>query len=166
MLQDLKKQKNDNRVVSLADFKDDLFLKSYSEYLMGGIKDQLAFYYSTEDFTMFLHFFKCLYGKSEFSYNEYLTAYNEFTEYFLTHHNEVPEFTEEPDKFLQFLYDTNVLCYIDQSEYGEPFFSWCYRDRSMFSFFPKVKLHVRYRIHYGLHKSLKVGTLLVNKGVS
>lgn len=160
MLQELKKQKNENTVVSLSDFNDDLFLKNYSEYLMGGIKDQLAFYYSSEDFTMFLHFFKCLYGKSEFSYDEYLNAYNEFTEYFLTHHTEVPEFTEEPDKFLQFLYDTNVLCYIDNSEIGEPFFSWCYRDRSMFNFFPKVKLHVRYRIHYGLHKSLKVGTKL------
>lgn len=160
MLQEIKKQKNDNTVVSLPDFENDVFLKNYSEYLMGGIKDQLAFYYSSEDYTMFLHFFKCLDGKSDFSYDEYLSAYNEFTEYFLTHHNEIPEFTEEPEKFLQFLYDTNVLCYIDTSENGDPFFSWCYRDRSMFNFFPKVKYHVRYRIHYGLHKALKVGTTL------
>lgn len=161
MLQELKKQKNDNTIVSLSDFRDDLFLNNYSEYLMGGIKDQLAFYYSSEDFAMFLHFFQCLCGKSEFSYDEYLSAYNEFTDYFLTHHTEVPEFTEEPERFLQFLYDTNVLCYIDRSENGEPFFRWCYRDRSVSNFFPKVKLRVRYRIHYGLHKSLKVGAKLV-----
>ncbi len=164
MLQELKRQKNDNSVVSLQDFQNELFLKNYSEYLMGGIKDQLAFYYSSEDYTVFLHFFKCLNGKSEFSYNEYVTAYNEFTEYFLNHHNVIPEFTEESDKFLQFLYDTNVLCYIDHSEMGEPFFSWCYRDRSLSNFSPKVKINVRYRIHYGLHKSLKVGTTLVKKG--
>lgn len=54
MLQEVKKQKNENAVVTLSDFDDDVFLKNYSEYLMGGIKDQLAFYYSSEDFTMFL----------------------------------------------------------------------------------------------------------------
>lgn len=160
MLQQLKQQKNDLSPVSELDFQDHSFLNNYSEYLMGGIKDQLAFYYSNEDFAMFLHFFKCLYGKSEFSYQEYLKAYEEFTEYFLTHHNNIPEFTEEPDKFLQFLYDTNVLCYIEKAESGESFIRWCYRDRSMFNFSPKVKLHVKYRIHYGLHKSLWVGSKL------
>jgi len=132
------------------------FQNKYSEYLMGGIKDQLSFYYNNEDYGMFLKFFNFLDGKSEFTYESYMQVYEKFTDYILNNHNDVPEFVETQDKFLQFLFDTNIICYIEDYE-NEPFFRWCYRERSPSNISPKVKTGERYRIHYGLRKALNVG---------
>lgn len=137
-------------------FNSDKFLNRYSEYLMGGIKDQLSFYYTDKDYEFFLKFFNHFNGKGRFSYEEYLTAYKKFIDDVLEHHTEVPEFVDNADKFLQFLYDTNILCYIEKTKFNSPAFSWCYRDRSPANISPKVKSGVRYEIHYGLLKSLNL----------
>lgn len=160
MLQNLKIQNKDDSVITYDDFHNDSFKNNFSDYLLGGIKDQLSFYYSSEDYEMFLHFFKCLRGKSDFNYKEYTDAYKEFTDYFLNHHDCIPEFTEDEDKFLQFLYDSNVVCYYEFSEKQEKLFNWCYRERSMCNLKPKVRPHANYRIHYGLHKALSIGSRL------
>ena len=136
------------------------FQTKYSEYLMGSIKDQLAFYYDSQDYELFLRFFGFLNGSAEFSYQSYLDAYNHFTEYIVSHQENVPEFAESPDKFIQFLYESNIICYIDYLEKGfgsEPVFRFCYRERSISNISPKVGLEKKYRIHYGLWKALNVG---------
>lgn len=138
------------------DFDSDSFQNRYSEYLMGGIKDQLAFYYTEKDFKFFLRFFANFNGKSSFGYEEYLTAYKKFTDEILNFHTEIPEFVESPDKFLQFLYDTNIICYIEDSPGNAPFFRWCYRERSSVNISPKVKNGVRYEMHYGLKRALNL----------
>jgi len=143
-------------VFLVEDFRGHEFQNKYSEYLMGGIKDQLAFYYDAEDYAMFLHFFNFLDGIAEFDYEAYGRAYNSFTDYVLTKHDDIPEFVETSEVFLQFLYDTNIICYIEDTEL-EPLFRWCYRERSPSNISPKVKLGLRYRIHYGLFKALNVG---------
>ena len=50
------------------DFYSDSFKNDYSEYMMGGIKDQLSFYYNDEDYDLFLRFFSLLEGNIEFNY--------------------------------------------------------------------------------------------------
>jgi hypothetical protein len=131
------------------------FQNKYSEYLMGGIKDQLSFYYRSKDYEMFLRFFNFLEDKADFSYKDYLDAYNKFTDFILNNHDDIPNFVETSDTFLQFLYDTNIICYIEDAEI-EPLFRWCYRERSPSNISPKVKLNMQYRIHYGLFKALNV----------
>ena len=136
--------------------KGDDFKTAFSEYLIGAIKDQLAFYYSESDFEVFLSFFTYLKGQQDFSYDQYIEAFSKFV-----NNAEasccVPAFAETPEKFLQFLYDTNIICYIEDTDI-EPLFRWCYRERSPSIICPKVKINMRYRIHYGLHKALNVGS--------
>ena len=125
---------------------------------MAGIKDQLSFYYDERDYEAFLSFFMFLKGKSEFDYNTFSIAYDEYTDYLVENHEEIPEFTEKREKFLQFLYDSNIVYYIEDTTNGEPFFRWCYCERSLSNICPKIRLGVRYRVHYGLHKALNVGS--------
>ncbi len=136
------------------------FQNKYSEYLLGGIRDQLSFYYHQEDYDLFLKFFSFLKGSAEFTYDQYVCIYNEFQNFILekhiAKHNEIPEFVESAESFLQFLYDTNIICYIEELE-REPFFRWCYRERSPSNISPKVRLSSSYRIHYGLLKALNLG---------
>ena len=134
----------------------DEFKNSYSQYLMGSVRDQLSFYYTSEEYETFLAFFNFLNGKAEFSFQEYQEAYEKFTDYILEKRNSIPEFVETDEKFLQFLYDTNVICYIEETEL-EPLFRWCYRERSISNISPKVKLGVMYRVHKGLLKELNLG---------
>lgn len=140
------------------DLYSDDFLNSYSQYLMGTVRDQLSFYYTGEEYETFLAFFNFLNGKAEFSFQIYQEAYEKFTDYVLEKRNTIPEFIETDEKFLQFLYDTNVICYIEETEL-EPLFRWCYRERSISNISPKVKLGVMYRVHKGLLKELNLGFL-------
>jgi len=138
------------------------FQNKYSEYLMGGIKDQLSFYYDSTDYNTFLKFFNFLDRKSEFSYIEYVDAYNKFSDYLTTPGVHIPEFMENQDSFLQFLYDTNILCFMEDANFDR-YFSWCYRERTPSNLSPKVKPNVSYRIHQGLHKTLNVGRTVRGK---
>jgi len=160
ILQEEFKEKGINpvKVFTEKNFTSKDFENKYSEYLMSSIKDQLSFYYNEGDYEMFLRFFSCLPGRRDFDYSEYTRAYSEFTDYVLNHHNDIPEFIETPEKFLQFLYDSNIICFIEDTE-GEPLFRWCYRERSPSNMSPKVALNQRYRIHYGLGKALNIGSL-------
>jgi len=161
MVQILQEEFHEKRLASNSAFTKKLinsyeFQNKFSEYLMGGIKDQLAFYYNNDDYNMFLKFFSFLDGRFEFDFRYYIGTYNKFTNYVLDNHTDIPEFIESPDLFLQFLYDTNIICYLEDYDY-ETFFRWCYRERSPSNISPKVKPEVRYSIHYGLHKALNVG---------
>jgi hypothetical protein len=158
----IEKGRDANSPFSESDFNSHDLQNKYSEYLLGEMRDQLAFYYRKEDFDIFLKFFTFLEGQCDFDYEIYKKAYEQFTNYILEKHDEVPEFVENEEKFLNFLYDINILCYIEQLE-TEPLFRWCYRERSPSNISPKVKLNSRYRIHYGLHKALNVGYVKMKK---
>ena len=138
-------------------FSSEKFKNDYSEYLMGGIKDQLSFYYNINEYEDFLKFFTFLNGSSRFSYNEYENVYSKFEKYILKSSKAVPKFAENKDVFLQFLYDNNILCYKDERE-SKLYFRWCYRERGPSNISPKVLLNATlYEIHYGLWKALNVG---------
>jgi hypothetical protein len=134
------------------------FTNDFSEYLMAGVKDQLSFYYNEKDYEAFYTFFSFLKGEAEFSYETYSKAYDAYTDYLINNFEEIPEFVEKNEKFLQFLYDTNIISYIETDSYGDTYFHWCYRERTLSNICPKVRIGVKYRIHYGLFKALNVGT--------
>jgi hypothetical protein len=159
ILQDIfvSKNKEENCVFQESDFDSYEFQNQYSEYLMAGIRDQLSFYYTNEDYELFLKFFQFLDGKIEFDYDEFIESYKKFEDYLLLNcKNNIPEFVESADRFLQFLYDTNIICFVEDYE-AEPLFRFCYRERSIANISPKVKTKERYIIHYGLAKELNVG---------
>ncbi len=140
---------------------DNIFRRKYSDYLLGEIKDYLSFYHSEIDYELFLKFFEFLDGVTSFSYKIFFQAYEKFALYIEKNWaEELPIFFESSDKFLQFLFELNIICYIESTEDNESLIHWCYRERSYSTINPKVKLGVRYQIHYGLVKSFNVGKQL------
>jgi hypothetical protein len=146
-------------VFKADDFKDPMFTRKYSDYLLGEVKDHLAFYYPAQDWENFLKIFQFFYGRWSFTYDEYLSTYNGY-EQFLSRNNQAkPTFAATADSLLQFLFDLAVLCYIAEAE-DERFFGWCFRERTATNIAPKVRTHVRYKIHFGLRKALDLGKSL------
>ncbi len=146
--------------ISGDDFDDPSFRDAHADYLLGEIRDQLLFYYSQEEFELFIHFFSYLRGRKKFSYKQFSDALNEFVAECIASGKVIPQFFESSDIFLQFLYEQNVICYIeidDQPGDSERFIRWCFRERTLSNLAPKVRTHVNYEIFYGLTKALNVG---------
>lgn len=143
--------------VTEKDFDDPQIRSDYSDYLLGEIKDYLEFYHTEEDYKLFLKFFEFLNGKATFTYDEYMLAYNSFADYIEKNEITPPEQFAASDRFLQFLYDLNVICYLANTEDNDSMIHWSFREKSYSNFNPAVKEGVRYRIHYGLQKALDTG---------
>ncbi|MCB9150442.1 MAG: funZ protein [Caldilineaceae bacterium] len=152
-----------NEVLTADDFKSGHFQRKYTQYLLGEVKDQLSFYYSTKDYEMFLKFFQYLKGEMKFDYREFIDAYDNHKQYMSNNNIVCPAFLNSPDIFLQFLYQLNVISYIeDPTDFSHrPFISWCFRERTPSNISPKVKAGVRYEIHYGLSRSLRIGKSVI-----
>lgn len=129
----------------------------YAEYLLGELRDQLVFYYTEEEYEDFLQFFDFLKGKTRFNYEEYTAAHERFLEDLKARHRATPNFIETADGFLQFLYELNVICYIETTEAGEKFIHWSFRERSLGKMAPKIKTGCVYEVHYGLVPALNIG---------
>jgi len=141
-----------------GDFADPAFTRAYSDYLLGEVKDHLSFYYQAQDYELFLKFFQFLNGHSRFEYEEYLKAYSAFDAFLRSGKHTSPTFCESPERFLQFLYELNVVGYMLEVENeDEPFFGLCFRERTPSNIAPKVRTHAKYEIHYGLMKALDLG---------
>ncbi|THD31770.1 MAG: funZ protein [Flavobacterium johnsoniae] len=145
-------------IIDQKDFDSSTFRKEYSDYLLGEVKDYLAFYHSDADYELFLKFFEFLDGRAEFNYDEYMAYYEQFANYVEKNNIIVPVFFESSDSFLQFLYDLNVISYVEDTENSEPHIRWSFRERTYSNVNPKVKEGVRYFIHYGLQKAFKTGS--------
>lgn len=146
--------------VSADDFNDPSFRDAHADYLLGELRDQLLFYYSQDEFDLFLQFFSHLRGKKKFSYKLYLEVFNSFITECVASGKPLPQFFESADVFLQFLYEQNVISYIESDEEDkkkERFVRWCFRERTLSNLSPKVRTHVDYEIFYGLTKALNVG---------
>ena len=152
----LMKRRHPKAIFKDIDFADSSFKRKYSDYLLGEVKDQLLFYHTPDDYEAFLKFFQYLDGKIDFSYDEYLLAYKRYKKY-LKNSKVQPSFADSPDVLLQFLYDLNIICYIAETYDNQRFFGFCYRDRSPSNIAPKVRTHVRYRVHFGLRRAINVG---------
>lgn len=150
------KGKNSNDVFSSEDFNDPDFLDKLSNYYMDEIKDELQFHYTEEEYRIFLLFFEYLNGNTQFSYARYNAAFNLYHDFLLRNKYPIPDFCESADKFLQFLYDRNIICYIETTP-TKKMFRWCFRERSYGNISPKVKTNVEYFIHYGMLKAFNIG---------
>lgn len=139
------------------DFEDSVFRRNYADYLLGEVKDQLSFYYSRNDYEMFLKFFEFLEGKNRFNFEEYLQAFEKFQQYLDDASIKPPRFMSSAEEYLQFLYDLNVICYIERTENNKPFIHWSFKDRSYSNISPKIKTEMDYEIFYGMSKSLNTG---------
>lgn len=136
-------------------YNSDRFQNAYSEYFLSSLKDQLSFYYSEEDykhFRKFFDFFDC----PQFTYEQYQVAYNSYVDYILENAKEIPQFVEDPKKFIQLLYDSNVITAIEK---GGRYFHFSYREKSPSNIAPEVPYEkgVEYRFHYGLYKKAQMG---------
>ncbi len=133
------------------------FQNSYSEYFLGSLKDQLAFYYSDEDYEFFKKFFD-LFTDPQFTYEQYIENYNKYIEYILDNAKEIPDFMEDANTFLQMLYDNNVIAAIEKDG-DNVFFHFSYREKNATNISPKVPYSIGliYRFHYGLYKKAKFG---------
>ena len=152
-----------NQVFSFNDFDNSVFKRNYSNYLLGEVKDQLSFYYSNAEYEMFLKFFVFLKGKNKFSYKEYLEAYKNLEIYLNQINMDIPKFMANSSDFLQFLYELNIICYIERTEANEPFIHWSFKDRTYSNISPKVKEGQEYEIFYGLAKALNTGQRFKNR---
>lgn len=129
----------------------------YAEYLLGELRDQLVFYYSESEYEDFLQFFEFLKGRTRFDYEQYIAAYENFVQDLKDRNRAVPNFIETSGSFLQFLYELNVICFVEASERGDKFIHWSFRERSLGKMAPKVKIECRYEVHYGLVPALNIG---------
>jgi len=143
--------------VDELDFENSSFRNKYSDYLLGEIKDYLAFYHSDTDYELFLKFFEFLNGQISFSYDFFMACYELFATHIEKNNLQVPVFFESSDKFLQFLFDLNIICYIEDTEDSESHIHWSFRERTYSNINPKVKEGLRYNIHYGLAKAFNTG---------
>lgn len=141
---------------SFEDLNSNDFRHRYGEYLLGEIKDALSFYYDEFEFDMFLHFFSYLNGEHRFNYDTFCNSFSQYADFLKDERVDKPAFMRTPDEFLQFLYDQNILNYVEIAE-DEKFIRWCFRERNLTNISPKVKTGVNYEIHYGLANTLNTG---------
>jgi len=166
MLELLKNNNDDpinKKAFTLSDFENPHFQREYSNYLLGEIKDHLSFYYGPDHYDIFLKFFEFLSGKFKFSYELYLDAYANLSAYIESTLTLPPKFMSTANDFLQFLFDLNIICCIEQADDHKPFIHWCFRDRSYANISPKVKTGIEYQIFFGLQKALNVGKVFKRK---
>lgn len=148
-----------SRAFSQADFDHSTFRRNYADYLLGEVKDQLAFYYSDHDYESFLKFFEYLNGKNKFDYAEYEEAFDAHSHFIASNGRPAPKFMTSKAKFLQFLYELNVICYFEYIEgQHEKYIHWCFKDRTYSNISPKIKIGMEYEIFYGMSKALNTGT--------
>ena len=97
--------------------------------------------------------------RSRFTYEEYLNAFQEFEGYLTDKQKVRAELFATPDTFLQFLFELNIICWIqDTEDEHQPFIHWCFRERTLSNISPcKVKNNERYGVHYGLGKTINAG---------
>ncbi len=154
--------RRDNEVFTNKDFLNSQTQRDYSEHLLGEIKDSLAFYYEVKDYELFLKFFEFLNkyittrGK-RFSYDDFINAYDDLIQYMKRNEQQIPIIFETADIFLQFLYELNIIAYLEQSHTSkglEEFFTWSFRVRSYANIRPKVRTRLHYILHSGIARAL------------
>lgn len=131
------------------------FKECLSEYMLRSIKNQTSFYYTDDEYNILVLFFDYLHNP-DFTWEEYCAKFEEYILHVEKYYRVIPAFAATKEIFIQFLYDTNIICYIEEMEY-ETMFRWCYRERDFSRIAPKVKYDLKYRVHYSLHKALNIG---------
>lgn len=77
----VQKSTDDAMVFKAEHLLSSNFKRAYGDYLLGEVKDSLAFYYSDDEFETFIKFFEYLDGDNKFDYERYLRSYDEFSRF-------------------------------------------------------------------------------------
>lgn len=142
---------------SWADFNSSDFKRKLADYLLTEIKDQISFYYTESDYELFIKFFEYLNGSTRFNYLDYSLAFDNLLKYIQDAGLSLPRFMDSKNKFLQFLYELNIISYVEDIDGHKPLIHWCFRERSFSNISPKVKFDVRYEIFYGISRAVNTG---------
>lgn len=145
-------------------FRDRDVKQEFSSYLLQEIRDQLNFYYTNAEYQQFLDFCNGYLGRhidpkqQIVDYSQFEIAHDEYIAYNRKNNvATVPSFATA-DITLQFMFDLNVLGYqgefVTKDGRKRPFTTFSYRKRSFANLRPKVPTSGRYKMHYGVARSL------------
>jgi hypothetical protein len=142
----------------------DACASTYSDYLLGEVRNYLLFYFSDVDFDELTGFFKYLQGRSHFSWATFQKRYETYVGTVDKEALTIKELVQGPEQFLQFLYSLNVIGYTEKTDIGTTFIHYCFRDRTSVKLNPKVMVGVEYHTHAGLARALNVGNTVPRRG--
>lgn len=131
---------------------------SYSDYLLGEVRDHLSFYLSDVNFDELTNFFKFMKGRGRFSWEHFVSTYTAYKRSMGRREITLPALREGPEQFLQFLYGLNVIGYAERTEDREVFVHWCFRDRTPVRLNPAIPAGLDYHTHAGLARALNVAS--------
>lgn len=156
-IQHQHKKHTSESVSTLGDFKADDTENEISNYYIDEAKDWCLHRFSDSEFNTLTFFFQFLNGKSKFNYQQYKTAFDEYTRQVGNRKMEIFEELLDADAFLQLLYDLNMICYYDKDRFGNDLFRFCYREREIYNLSPQVKTNSVYGVHNALLRALNLG---------
>lgn len=148
---------SNDKFSTLESFEHNDTQNEISSYYIDEARDWCLHSFSAEAFETVLFFFQFLNGKSRFNYEEFKKTFDEYIQQVSEKNMEIFDEILDADKFLQLLFDLNMICYYDKTSDGKSFFRFCYREREIYQLEPKVKVGVSYGVHYALLKALNLG---------
>lgn len=149
---------------SLSEFDKALFSdfrvrERYSRHLISEVSDALEFYSSVDDLPLLQRFFLEFLDPHieeltrQFTYDHFVAAYNIFVKHIISERAEIPVIFSSADRFLQTLYELNIIAFIMASD-GRGRQRWCYNERSHANIQPQVSPHCWYKVHLGIARAL------------
>lgn len=134
------------------------FRKKLSDYYINEARDWCLYQYTAKQFDTIIYFFDFVKGKTQFSYQDFCSYYDDYTKAAIELDNDsISEILFDKDKFLQLLFDMNFICYVDYDFDGNAYYKFSYREKSFSNLHPKVKLKVNYKIHPAIARGLNTG---------
>lgn len=139
----------DNIKFSKKCFESDEFQNNYSAYFLSSLKDQLSFYYSSDEFDLFLKLFD-FFDDTDFSFSDFSVIYEKFCDYILENAQDIPSFVDDSKKLLQLLYDSNVIAAIEKKAINH-----------IFTFLIGKRIVLTYHLKFLLAKILPIVFIMV-----
>jgi hypothetical protein len=141
---------NTQKTFIKEDFNNILF--DFSQYLLMEIRDYFKFYYEEKDFNFLRNFLLLFHEEVRFDMQTFNNKYRTYID-----KKDLPSYAQTAENFLQFLFELNIIGYINIHDDGSERYHWCFRERSMSNPVPQINLHAEvYYIHHGLHASLRI----------
>lgn len=155
----IKQRKGTDVPFTFDDLNSSEFKEDYSNYLLGEAKNYASYYLSSADFDIYISYFTYFEGKTEFNYAEFMKTFDRFRKDINKRQEKLEnsEYLSHPDKFLQLLYDMNIIGFWEKND---NFCHWSYRERRETMIMPKITCNTncKYEVHYGLVLALNLGS--------
>jgi len=144
-----------NKTINTQTFTKDDFnsiLIDFSQYLLMEIRDYFKFYYEEDDFNFLRNFLLLFHENVRFNLETFKLKYEEYVI-----GKDIPSCAQSAEGFLQFLFELNIVGYVNLHDDGSERYHWSFRERSMSNPVPQINLHAEeYNIHHGLHAALGI----------